>query len=136
MKVLPWPKHWYNPKKATKNKSRQIQEQIEHASIANTEARVSKLTKKILASYKRIGTIDLKEEIVSNVIRILIGQLWVDDTAKENLALTNLDSKISSLGPSSPDILELVMALEQENSISIPDEDIYDTRSDFKIKTV
>lgn len=58
------------------------------------------------------------ESIFNNVKNVLIDQLSVEP---ENITMES--SFIDDLNADSLDIVELVMALEQEFSVSIPDED-------------
>lgn len=58
------------------------------------------------------------EEVFDKVKEIIVNQLGVSDTA-----VTMEASFIDDLGADSLDIVELVMALEEEFDIEIPDED-------------
>jgi len=58
------------------------------------------------------------EEVFEKVKEIIVNQLGVSDTA-----VTMEASFIDDLGADSLDIVELVMALEEEFDIEIPDED-------------
>ena len=58
------------------------------------------------------------EEVFEKVKEIIVNQLGVTDTA-----VTLEASFIDDLGADSLDIVELVMALEEEFDIEIPDED-------------
>lgn len=58
------------------------------------------------------------EEVFEKVKEIIVGQLGVEETA------VNLEASfIDDLGADSLDIVELVMALEEEFDIEIPDAD-------------
>ena len=58
------------------------------------------------------------EEVFEKVKEIIVNQLGVSDTA-----VTMEASFIDDLGADSLDIVELVMALEEQFDIEIPDED-------------
>ena len=58
------------------------------------------------------------EEIFDNVKKIIIDQLGVQEAS-----VTKEASFIDDLGADSLDIVELIMALEEEYDIEIPDED-------------
>ena len=58
------------------------------------------------------------EEVFEKVKEIIVNQLGVSDTA-----VTMEASFIDDLGADSIDIVELVMALEEQFDIEIPDED-------------
>ncbi|MBR1540797.1 MAG: acyl carrier protein [Clostridia bacterium] len=58
------------------------------------------------------------EEVFEKVKEIIVNQLGVSDTS-----VTMEASFIDDLGADSLDIVELVMALEEEFDIEIPDED-------------
>ena len=58
------------------------------------------------------------EDVFEKVKEIIVNQLGVSDTA-----VTMEASFIDDLGADSLDIVELVMALEEEFDIEIPDED-------------
>ena len=58
------------------------------------------------------------EEIFDNVKKIIVDQLGVQEAS-----VTKEASFIDDLGADSLDIVELIMALEEEYDIEIPDED-------------
>ena len=59
-----------------------------------------------------------QEEIFEKVKKIIVEQLWVAETS-----VTMEASFIDDLGADSLDIVELIMALEEEFDMEIPDED-------------
>ena len=69
-------------------------------------------------SYTKGGVMMNTEEVFEQVKKIIVEQLGVTETA------VNMDASfIDDLGADSLDIVELVMALEEEFDIEIPDSD-------------
>lgn len=66
-----------------------------------------------------------KMEVIDRVKKIIIDQLGIDASK-----ITEESSFVDDLGADSLDIVELIMALEEEFDVEIPDEDAE------KIKTV
>ena len=60
-----------------------------------------------------------KEEILTSITEMLVDQLGVDDTE------VSMESEFASdLGADSLDLVELIMSMEEEFDLTIPDEDV------------
>ncbi|MCY0898620.1 MAG: acyl carrier protein [Firmicutes bacterium] len=67
---------------------------------------------------KGVGTVATKEQIFDKVKEIIVDQLGVEEDE-----VTPESSFIDDLGADSLDIVELIMALEEEFGLEIPDDE-------------